>query len=107
MMYATGKACSRTTETGKWFLSAAEGEYRVAVHYAGDIRRGESCAATRASSSLGKVCRPPSDSVPGSAGKRRAATGSAPATGAAPPLSLSVDNTLLSKGSVRCLAALS
>ena len=44
MMYATGKGVQQDyTEAGKWFLSAAEkGEYRAAVHYAGDIRDGES-----------------------------------------------------------------
>jgi TPR repeat protein len=44
MMYATGKGVQQDyTEAGKWFLSAAEkGEYRAAVHYAGDLRDGES-----------------------------------------------------------------
>jgi len=44
MMYATGKGIQQDyTEAGQWFLSAAEkGEYRAAVHYAGNIRDGES-----------------------------------------------------------------
>lgn len=44
MMYATGKGVQQDyLEAGKWFLSAAEnGEYRAAVHYAGDVRDGES-----------------------------------------------------------------
>ena len=44
MMYATGKGVQQDyTEAGKWFLAAAEkGDYRAALHYAGDLRDGES-----------------------------------------------------------------
>ena len=44
MMYATGKGVKQDyTEAGKWFLTAAEaGDLRAPVHYAGDIRDGES-----------------------------------------------------------------
>ena len=44
MMYATGKGVQQDyTEAGKWFLTAAEGgDLRAPVHYAGNIRDGES-----------------------------------------------------------------
>ena len=77
MMYATGKGVQQDyTEAGKWFLSAAEkGEYRAAVHYAGDLRDGESPLRrnTELAGSLGKVCRRPSGvRSPAAPAKRRA-----------------------------------